>query len=176
MMPAADPRRIRRIRGGDGPLLRTLRLKSLADAPEAFGQSDDEARARPDSEWHRSARQASKGNGGTWYIAEVDGSAIGLVHGRRRRPSTLLVFSMWVDTRFRGCGLGRDLIGSAERWAHGWNATETVLWVFSSNAPALSFYRRLGFAVDIDGDDAEAGARYGALALRRTIQRDEHSG
>lgn len=162
--------RIRRIGPDDGVVLRDLRLRSLADAPDAFGQPLEEARARPEAEWQRSARQASRGEGRTWLIAESDGHAVGLVQGRRRPPRTLLLFSMWVDPDVRGLGVGRQLIGSLEEWARGWGGEETVLWVFQANEPAIGFYRRLGFETITSGADADAGARFRTLALRRTIR------
>ncbi len=160
---------IRRIRADEGLVLRDLRLRSIADAPEAFGQTEDEARARAESEWSRSARQAAKGDSRSWFFAEVESEPVSLVQGRRRRPTTLLIFSMWVDRSRRHRGLGRALIEAVEAWARDWGATESVLWVRSGNPSALAFYTRLGFNTDSEGEDAEYGARYRALALRRPI-------
>ena len=160
---------IRRISPDDGPILRELRLRSLADAPDAFGQPLEEARRRPMQEWERSARQASHGVDRTWLIAEREAGAVGLVQGRRRRPGTLLVFSMWVDPDARRLGVGRMLVDALEDWARGWDATATILWVLGANASAVEFYRNLGFDVIRGGQDAESGARFGALAMRRAI-------
>lgn len=161
---------VRRIAPEDGLTLRDLRLRSIADAPDAFGQPLDEARGRPEQEWHRSARQSSHGDNRTWLMAETDGRAVGLVQGRKRRPSTLLLFSMWVDPAVRRLGVGRMLIESLERWGHGWDATETILWVYSGNDLGIRFYRDLGFQTIAEGQDAEAGARFSALAMRHDIR------
>lgn len=161
--------RIRRIRPDDGRLLRDLRLRSIADAPQAFGQPLEEARSRPERDWSRSARQSSRGNDRTWLIAETATGAVGLVQGRRRRPRTLLLFSMWVDPEVRRIGVGRLLIERLEEWALGWGGEETILWVLGGNGTAIGFYRDLGFAVTHGGKDAESGARLGALAMRRKI-------
>lgn len=163
--------RIRRIKPEDGLVLRDLRLRSIADAPDAFGQPLAEAHGRPESEWHRSARQASHGDNRTWLIAESDVGPIGLVQGRKRRPSTLLLFSMWVDPALRRLGVGRMMIGSLEAWATAWNANETILWVLGANSSALDFYRDLGFDAIRSGQDAESGARFAAIAMRRDINR-----
>lgn len=161
---------IRRIEPHDGLALRDLRLRSIADAPNAFGQPIAEARGRPEAEWHRSARQSSHGDNRTWLIAETDGGSVGLVQGRKRRPSTLLLFSMWVDPSVRRLGVGRALIDQLELWGQGWDASETILWVYGGNAAAIRFYRDLGFEAVKDGQDAESGARFGALAMRRDIR------
>ncbi|MGD8683459.1 MAG: GNAT family N-acetyltransferase [Chloroflexota bacterium] len=161
--------RIRRIRPDEGPVLRDLRLRSIADAPGAFGQPLEEARRRPEQEWQRNARRSSRGDRRTWLLAETDGGSLGLVQGRKRRPRTLLLFSMWVDPSVRRLGVGRLLIGELETWARGWRGQETMLWVMAVNRPAIEFYRELGFSVVRAGRDAEAGARLGALAMRREI-------
>lgn len=169
MGPPPDVR-IRRIRPEDGPVLRDLRLRALADAPDAFGQPLEEAQRLPQREWDRNARQSSHGASRTWLIAESESRTVGLVQGRKRRPRTLLLFSMWVDPQDRRLGVGRDLIDSLEDWARGWHGSETILWVLAVNAPAIEFYRDLGFEVVRKGRDAESGARFGALAMRREIQ------
>jgi GNAT superfamily N-acetyltransferase len=161
--------RIRRIRPTDGTVLRDLRVRSITDAPDAFGQPLGEAQARPAFEWDRNARRSSRGTERTWLIAEHDAGPVGLVQGRKRRPSTLLVFSMWVDPSVRRVGVGRLLIDSLEEWARGWHASETILWVLTDNATAIEFYRDLGFEPVTEGQDAEAGARFAALAMRRNI-------
>ena len=168
-MEASPVVRIRRIASDDGLMLRELRLRSIADAPNAFGQPIEEARGRPENEWHRSARQSSHGDNRTWLLAEYASRTVGLVQGRKRRPSTLLLFSMWVDPSARRLGVGRALIESLEAWGGGWNAAETILWVYGKNADAIRFYRDLGFEVIEGGHDAEAGSRFGALAMRRDI-------
>lgn len=168
-MSASSAVSIRRIRPEDGRLLRDLRLRSIADAPDAFGQPLDEARRRPQRDWDRNARQSSHGDNRIWLIAESGKRSLGLVQGRKRRPRTLLLFSMWVDPDARRVGVGRQLIDRLEDWASGWGATETVLWVLAVNEPAVKFYRDLGFEVVRAGQDAESGARFAALAMRRAI-------
>ena len=161
---------IRRIRDDDGPVLRDLRLRSIDDSPDAFGQPLEEARARPEAEWQRSAQQSSHGDERTWLIAEVGRDDVGLVQGRKRRPATLLLFSMWVDPSVRRLGVGRMLIDALEAWARSWDATETILWVFGANSSAIDFYRDLGFETLRHGQDAESGARFGAVAMRREVR------
>jgi GNAT superfamily N-acetyltransferase len=158
---------IRRIRATEGLLLRDLRLRSLEDAPDAFGQTLPEAAATPALEWHRKAMQSCRGDVRSWLVAQQGSEAVGLVHGRHRSPATLLLFSMWVDPRVRRIGVGRQLVEALEGWGHGWGAQETVLWVLRANEAALGFYQRLGFEILASGRDAELGDSFGALTLRR---------
>jgi GNAT superfamily N-acetyltransferase len=161
---------VRRIRPGDGQLLRSLRLRALSDAPEAFGQTVEDAAARPPDEWDAAARAAAEGERRAWLVAEDDGGrSIGLVLGRRRPPDTLMVFSMWVDPTVRRGGVGRALVDAISEWGASWGARRLVLWVYAGNEPAIRFYRSLGLEVEPEGDDAVSGAGYGALAMSRAI-------
>lgn len=170
-MVGASPVTIERIRADEGLTLRAARIRSVADSPIAFGQSISEVRDRPESDWQRDARRSARGASRIWLFARglQDDQVVGLVQGRRRRPSTLLLFSMWVDPGYRRLRVGERLVDDLERWAVGWSATETVLWVLSRNEGATSFYRRLGFRQLQDGDDAASGARVGAIAMRRAV-------
>jgi ribosomal protein S18 acetylase RimI-like enzyme len=76
---------------------------------------------------------------------------------------------MWVDPAARRMGVGGSLIEALEAWARGWDGSETILWVYGGNAAAIDFYRDLGFEIMSDGQDAESGARFGALAMRRPL-------
>ena len=113
---------VRRIRASDWQLLRELRLRSLREAPEAFGQSHENALRMPDSDWQATARASIHGDSRTWLIAEAGGEAVGVVQARRRAPDDCLVFSMWVAPAARQGGVGRQLIDAVAEWATGWGA------------------------------------------------------
>ena len=150
-------------------ILRDIRLRSIADAPQAFGQPLKDAQEQLAVEWHRSARQSANGDNRTWLVASRGNDIVGIIQGRKRRPTTLLLFSMWIDPSARRRGLGRRMIAELEGWALGWRATETVLWVYGGNSDAIRFYRDLGFEVVAKGKDVESGARVGALAMLRPL-------
>ncbi len=166
---------VRRIRADEWPLLRELRLASLLDAPEAFGQRYEHAAAEPENEWRSAARASASGDRRAWFIVQAGDNAtadnMGLVQARRRPPADCLVFSMWVGLSARRGGLGRALIDAVAEWARGWGAQRIVLWVFGANDGALRFYERLGFRVLPEGNDAEAGRSFGALAMERPVAR-----
>jgi GNAT superfamily N-acetyltransferase len=157
------------MREDEAGLLRDLRLRSLSDAPEAFGQTAGEAAGRVDEEWRQQVRAAASGERRAWFVAESSfpARAVGLVNGRRRPPDEVMVFSMWVEPESRRLGVGRELIDALEAWARDWGARRSVLWVFAGNEPALRFYERLGFTLENDTPDAQIGRSYGALAMSR---------
>ena len=163
---------VRRIRADEWSLLRELRLRSLLDAPEAFGQRYEKAAAEPDAEWRSAARASAAGDRRAWFVARDDDPAsteVGLVQARRRPPDDCLVFSMWVAPSARRSGVGKALIDAVSEWARGWGGQRIVLWVFGANDSALRFYERLGFKVLPEGPDAESGQGFGALAMERVL-------
>ena len=161
---------IRRIKPDEWGILRELRLASLLDAPEAFGQSHANALDIPDGEWQQIARSSAAGDARIWLIAREEDADVGLVQARRRAPTDCLVFSMWVAPGARRSGVGRLLIDSVAEWATGWGARRLVLWVFGANDGAHRFYDRIGFSVVPDGPDAESGKSFGAFAMERVIR------
>jgi GNAT superfamily N-acetyltransferase len=160
---------IRRIKANEWQLLRELRLRSLLDSPEAFGQTHANAIAIPDSEWQQNARGASRGDSRTWLIAQLEGVDVGLVQARRRVPDDCLLFSMWVAPEARRAGVGRMLIDAVGDWAATWGGRRIVLWVVGANEGAHRFYVDIGFRVMPDGPDAESGHTFGAFAMERPI-------
>ena len=123
--------RVRRIRADEGALLKTLRVRALAEEPEAFGESVAEAEARDEAEFMARARAASVGGRRAWFLAELGpepGSsaehvAVGLAMGRRRPPDTCMVFSVWVAGTARRRGVGRALVDAIAGWARSWGAS-----------------------------------------------------
>lgn len=167
------PIEVRRIKPTDWALLREMRLASLLDAPEAFGQRHENAASEPETEWRSAARASSSGDRRAWFIARAGSGAyardVGLVQARRRPPQDCLLFSMWVAPNARRSGAGRLLVNAVATWAAGWGGNRVVLWVFGANEGALRFYQRLGFKVLPAGPDAESGRSFGALAMELAI-------
>jgi len=158
---------ISRITPDDWPLLRDLRMASLRESPDAFGQRLDEAALFDDDDWIATARAASGGDRRSWFIARDGGRPVGLVQGRRRPPDACLLFSMWVAPDARRLGVGRALVDAVDDWAREWGSKRVILWVLAGNEGAHRFYEQIGFHVLTSGPDAASGDAYGALAMER---------
>lgn len=120
----------------DWELFRDLRLRALADAPEAFGSRLEDWREAPEARW-RQRLEAVPLN----LAAVVDGRPVGMASGTVETDGVELI-SMWVDPAARGAGVGAALIETVVRWA---GPRPTYLMVRAANAHAISAYERAGF-------------------------------
>jgi GNAT superfamily N-acetyltransferase len=126
---------IRRVTEADWQALRDLRLRALAESPDAFAMTLEQEQARTDEEWRLLATSAI-------FVDEAfDGMAAGAV----RENGDAMLWGMWVAPQRRGSGLAEALAGAVVEWARGEGVSRVVLWVVTGNAPAERFYERLGF-------------------------------
>ena len=132
---------IRRLGAHEGLRLRAIRLRSLADAPDAFGSTHDEALARPPDSWSAQLRELPT------FVAVADGEDVGMVRGARddSRAETAWLISMWVAPEVRRQGVGEALIDAVVEWARASGARRLLLDVGDHNRPAIALYARMGF-------------------------------
>lgn len=128
---------LRRLGPEDWRLWRGIRLRALADSPEAFGSTLARERAFTEAEWRRRTS-------GLAVLALVDGAPVALGGGYGEAPGPLHVIAMWVDPAHRGRGLGAlvldEVVASARAEGRG-----LVLDVVRDNAVARRAYRSRGF-------------------------------
>jgi GNAT superfamily N-acetyltransferase len=138
---------VRRIRSGEGKLLRKVRLAALADSPLAFESTVDEEYNRPDEALETAAAARSEGGASANFVVEGEAGVVGLIGAYRsdEEPTTVELVSMWVAPHARGQGLGAHLVERVIEWAAAAGATRVALWVTSGNDPAMALYRRTGF-------------------------------
>jgi RimJ/RimL family protein N-acetyltransferase len=72
--------------------------------------------------------------------------ACGLSPGPLRRTAHVLDMGMFVLPAWRGSGLAKNLLEIALAWAQDSGFSKVTLGVLASNARAISFYRKMGFA------------------------------
>jgi GNAT superfamily N-acetyltransferase len=140
--------RVRRVRPGDGALLRVLRLRALETDPLAFSSTFARELAWRD-EWEAwAARHASGAHEATFIAVSDDGVPAGLAGGFRDSAdaSRFELFSMWVAPEHRRAGHAARLVEAVAGWAHEGGGRELLLSVTDPGAQA--FYARCGFVVD----------------------------
>jgi len=132
---------IERLRPGDGPRLRAIRLRALADAPDAFATTLADAEKRDPGEWEA---QIAALPTFVWREGDAD---VGLVRGAAREgdPESGYLVSMWVAPEARGRGVGAVLVEGVVAWARGSGLRRLYLDVGLHNAAARRLYERMGF-------------------------------
>ncbi len=137
---------IRTLASDEWRTYQNLRLRALADSPDAFARTLPEEQGRQDTEW--SARLAS-GAGSRWdlpLVAEVDAEPLGLAWGRidQTDPDVAYLYQMWVDPNFRRLGAGGMFLAAIVAWATAADARHLNLGV-TCGTPAMRLYTCAGF-------------------------------
>lgn len=83
--------------------------------------------------------------GGQFFVATVAGEVIGMFGLEQAGPDAADLRRMYVDPRFRGRGIGRDLLARAETEARKAGCTRMVLSTSELQSAALNLYRSAGF-------------------------------
>jgi len=169
---------VRRARADDWLLARDTRLSALADSPEAFGSTLEDAERRDEAFWRTWAEGSFIEGGAVMFLAFLEGARpVGIVVGTRQdrgddgeRPDEVHLFSMWVAPEARRRGVGRHLLDAVEEWArtlHG--VTDCVLCVTVGNEAAERLYAGAGFVPD--GRVPLRQVRPGSALMERTMRR-----
>jgi dihydropteroate synthase len=124
---------------------RELRLRALADAPEAFGEVHAEVAAREEKAWHDAVAPRT---GVVRYLAERDGAPVGMmvVALDPTDATRAHVYAMWVAPEARDRGIGGELVRAGLAWARRRAALDVELRVGERQAAAGRLYLRCGFA------------------------------
>lgn len=145
----AVPVTIRRVRIGDGPVLRAIRLRALAESPDAFTSTFAAVTALPDAEWDDRATRGATGAETATFLAFTD-VVVGMVVGMsgtddRDRGDQVELLALWVAPEVRRAGVARALVGSVISWANSAGFAEVVLSVKPGNRAARRLYAAAGF-------------------------------
>ncbi len=128
---------IRRLHEAEWPLWRELRLRSLAESPDAFGSTLTREQQFSEGDWRERLQ-------GVAVVGFVAGRAASLGGGYRVRPGWLQVVAMWTDPEHRGAGLAGRMLDLIVEAAYAENR-RVVLDVERGNASARAVYERYGF-------------------------------
>jgi len=148
---------------------RSLRMRALADAPEAFASTLEREASLTRQEWRARLTQSH------WLVASCQGQDIGLAAGIvSDRAGALELVGMWVDPAARGSGVARELISCVASWAAAYGAHVLTLWVVESNAAAIAAYTRTGFERTgarefIDGVDGNGVGGVAQIEMTRPV-------
>jgi len=143
------PIKIERITSDGWERLRAVRLRALADTPDAFGMTLAEDEARLPEDWQMECED----DVAAMFFAVCQRSDVGFVVGdcysefdrytHEERVAGL--FWMWVAPEARGRGTGGALIEAVIGWARQNRYRRISLDVGNENAPAIQLYKSKGF-------------------------------
>ena len=129
--------RVRAVLEAEWPRFRAMRLAALEEAPDAFGQTVEQALAQAEAVWRDRAASA--------LVAEEAGEWLAVCMPRVR-GEVLDVFGMWTLPAARGRGAGRAVLAAALEMGRAGGARVAELWVSDSRPEARRVYERAGFA------------------------------
>jgi len=138
---------VRPFRADEWRSYRELRLRALADSPEAFCSTFEAEAAKPDEHWSERVASSVKSESQLLLVAESGTERVGLALGvlDPAEPETARVFQMWVAPEARGRGCATLLLDALLTWARGAKAKAVALGVTCGNSSAQRLYERAGF-------------------------------
>ncbi|TAL41602.1 MAG: GNAT family N-acetyltransferase [Salinibacterium sp.] len=132
---------------------REIRLRALADTPDAFSSTLERELAFPDRVWRKrlvTGHQLLASEGGA-----IVGTATGIPDEHERGGCE--VVAMWVAPETRGRGVGKALIEGLVTWARDASAPSIALWIADGNDAARLLYESCGFTATGERDTIRAG-------------------
>jgi ribosomal protein S18 acetylase RimI-like enzyme len=133
-----------RVRSGteeDWSAYREIRLRMLAESPDAYGSSYAFEARFPEERWRERAA-----NPLNVLAYAPDGRLAGTATGLPAADRTVDVVAMYVDPQYRGQGCAERLLDAVTAAARERNARRLVLHVTMGNEAASRCYTRYGFA------------------------------
>jgi GNAT superfamily N-acetyltransferase len=121
-----------------------LRLHALAETPEAFGQTLEQAQQMSAEEWRKWLEPRADR---VWFVEETSdrrlvGMAVGFFDATEKVAA---IGGMYVDPEERRTGIGRRLVYAVEAWARERGAERIELEVNPETIPALRLYQSCGY-------------------------------
>jgi GNAT superfamily N-acetyltransferase len=147
---------------------RDLRLRALADSPDAFERTLAQEEGRPNTEWASRLASGVESRLDLPLLAVVDSEPIGLTWGRIESSNLDVanLYQMWVAPKYRGLGAGEMLLKAVIDWARAANASYLALGVTCGNNPAMRLYLRAGFKPVGEPEPLRPGSELLAQAMR----------
>jgi RimJ/RimL family protein N-acetyltransferase len=148
---------------GDWHVLRTVRLRALAESPHAFTSYHHRELRWSEHRWRRRFDEAH------WLVAVERGEVIGLAGLVDCHPEDPHVESIWVAPAHRNRGVFRSLLDGVIEIARSAGIRELCLWVLEDNLCAQRVYERLGFVWTGEKQPIRPGHWRRELRWRRTV-------
>jgi len=132
---------VRALEPDDWKTKQRLRLRALAEDPQAFGSTYAREEHRGEADWRTWPHP------GVFFVAGRDGADEGIACGwlSNDDPDATNLISMWVAPEARGQRLAAELVDAVVDWARARGSQRVELEVAEGNEAALKAYLRYGF-------------------------------
>lgn len=132
---------IHRMSPSDWQRVRAIRLRALAESPDAFASTLEKERLFSDAEWMKRLQ----GEDVATFVASSNSAIdIGLATSAPYEQFAG-IYSMWVAPESRGNGVGGALIKAVIEWAIQQRQSQLLLDVGDYNTAAIALYESKGF-------------------------------
>jgi ribosomal protein S18 acetylase RimI-like enzyme len=142
--------RVRVLDPDDWDIWRDLRLRSLADTPDAFGSSLERELDFTEGDWRRRLES-------TAVVAFVDGTPAALGGSFQVRAGWVQVVAMWTDPAYRRRGLSRAVLDALVDAAAA-DGQRVVIGVARGNPAARIAYENYGFVATGESEPLRPGS------------------
>ena len=162
----------RRFSAEEWAAYRDIRLRALAEAPDAFGGTFAMDGLRPDSDWADRLLTGANSANDFPLAAEYDGELVGMAwaHVDADTPTIANVYQMWVAPHRRGMGGGAIILNALIEWARTTTAELMELSVTTGNSAAYRLYRAAGFWEHDEPEPLRPGSALVAQPMRLTLR------
>lgn len=154
--------------------VKVLRLRALKNEPQAFKSSFAEESVFTNHQWKEKIKNSCDLHSHEFFcIAKYRGKSVGLI-GAEKQGDVWVLKAVYVDPKYRGKGIGRELL-------------ETVLWkleyergaecveliVNTMQKAAIALYQLCGFRIVgiYENSSSGDGGTYTKYNMRRTLHR-----
>jgi GNAT superfamily N-acetyltransferase len=160
---------VRAVRPEEWQRFRDVRLRALADSPDAFGSTLEQERDHGRAKWVEWISGWSEATNRA-FVALEDDTWLGIAVGSRTGHEPIVhVYSMWVDQSARRMGIGRLLLDKVVDWARSIGASGLELGVTAANLGAVAFYERMGFVDTTERRLLREGSMQDVIVMRRRL-------
>lgn len=175
MLPDVSPRpecalSSRLCTADDWEVWRDLRLRALADAPEAFASTLEREQGFTPAQWRTRVADAGDAEdlaAGPAVLVHAGDVPVGMGGGYRDEPGMLHVVAMWTDPAWRGRGVGRLVLDTLRAWADQ-RGLSLHLDVEAENHVARRLYESYGFTATGHRRPLRPGSTYSCERLLLT--------
>jgi ribosomal protein S18 acetylase RimI-like enzyme len=138
---------VRRLRADEALAWRDVRLRALADSPDAFETTYADSARLGEEAWLERTGSLAEGRQSVMFVADEGGALVGAAGAfvDDHAGGLAHLISMWVAPEERGRGLGEALATAVVDWARERGCPAIRLFVVRGNGGATALYERCGF-------------------------------